>query len=127
MSQQTPYELLGKEEGIRKLAETFYDVMDEDPDFTKLRAMHGKSLGDIKEKLFEYLNGWMGGPHLYKEKYGSICLTDPHKPYEIDSVLRDQWLNCFDKALEKVGASDDIRQMIKEPIFRMADFMVNKH
>lgn len=127
MSQQTPYEILGKEEGIRKLAETFYDVMDEDPDFKELRSMHGDSLTAIKEKLFEYLNGWMGGPHLYKEKYGSICLTDPHKPYEIDSILRDQWLNCFDKALEREGASEETRLMIKDPIFRMADFMVNKH
>ncbi|CAA0121058.1 Group 2 truncated hemoglobin YjbI [BD1-7 clade bacterium] len=125
MSQKTPYELMGKEEGIRAFAAAFYDAMDELPEAEHVRKMHAQSLTDIKEKLFEYLNGWFGGPHLYQEKYGSICLTDPHKPYKISESARDEWLLCWDKALDTVGASDELRTMLKDPIFRMADFMVN--
>ena len=81
---QTPYQLLGGEEGVRKLAETFYDVMDELPEAETIRKMHGESLIDVKEKLFEYLSGWLGGPqHHYQQKYGTVCLTKPHKAYAI--------------------------------------------
>lgn len=126
MSQKTPYELLGKEEGVKALADAFYDVMDELPEAQMIRKMHGQALGDIKQKLFEYLNGWLGGPHLYKEKYGKICLTDPHKPYPISEEARDQWLMCWEKALERVDAPQEVRDMVRKPIFQMADFMVNR-
>lgn len=126
MNEKTPYELLGKEEGIKALAHAFYDIMDETAEVETIRNMHAQSKDAIKQKLFEYLNGWLGGPHLYKQKYGKICLTDPHKPYAIGSSERDQWLLCFEKALERVGASNEVKAMVKEPVFRMADFMVNK-
>src|SRR5690554_3690611 len=60
----TPYQLLGGEPGLRKLANTFYDIMDSLPEAAEIRAMHGGDLDEIKEKLFEYLSGWMGGPPL---------------------------------------------------------------
>ena len=36
---QTPYELLGGAEALRRLTDRFYDVMDEAPEATALRAM----------------------------------------------------------------------------------------
>ncbi len=60
-----------------------------------------------------------------KEKYGKICLTDPHQPFSIGTGERDQWLVCWDQALEKIGAPEEFKGMVKEPIFRMADFMTN--
>lgn len=122
----TPYELLGGEPGLRELADTFYDLMDTLPEAAEIRAMHGRSLDEIKDKLFEYLSGWMGGPPLYFERYGTVCLTTPHKPYAIDSSHRDQWLLCMERALEQVGASDEVRAMLKEPMFQLADIVRNK-
>lgn len=121
-----PYELLGKEDGIKKLAAAFYDAMDELPEAETIRKMHSQSLVDIKQKLFEYLNGWLGGPHLYQEKYGTICLTAPHAPYSIGEGERDQWVMCWDKAMEVIDASDEVREMVRPAIFQMADFMRNR-
>lgn len=121
----TPYELLGKEEGVKALSKAFYQAMDTLPEAADIRRMHGKSLDDIEQKLFEYFNGWLGGPHLYQEKYNTICLTDPHKPYKIDEAARDQWLLCWDKALETINASDELKEMMAKPIITLADFMVN--
>ncbi len=121
----TPYQLLGGEEGVRRLADAFYDAMDELPQSEEIRRMHADNLEDIKEKLFEYLSGWMGGPRLYFEKYGTICLTKPHKPYAINADHRDQWLLCMDTALERIGASDEVKQMLKEPMFMVADMIRN--
>jgi len=122
----TPYELLGGEEGVRRLAEVFYDVMDELPEAQPIRRMHAACLDEIKVQLFEYLSGWMGGPPLYAEKYGTVCLTDPHKPYAIGPDERDQWLHCMEVALERVGASEEVRTMLRQPMFRVADFIRNR-
>lgn len=121
----TPYEMIGKEDGVKRLASAFYEAMDEMEEAESVRKMHAANLDLIKEKLFEYLNGWLGGPHLYKDKYGTICLTEPHQPYPIGEEQRDQWVACWDRALEKVDAPADFRDMTREPIFRMANFLVN--
>ena len=125
MSAQSPYQILG-EDGIRQLADTFYEVMDELPQAETIRNMHAENMDLIKDKLCEYLTGWMGGPPVYSEKYGTVCLTDPHKPYPIGPNERDQWLLCMDKALERIGASEELTQMLKEPMFRVADTIRNR-
>ena len=122
---QTPYQILG-EEGIRQLSEVFYDIMVELPEVAGLRAMHAENLGPMKEKLAEYLTGWMGGPPRYADKHGTVCMTSPHEPYHIGPSERDQWLLCMDRALERTGASEELVQMLKVPMFRIADAVRNK-
>jgi hemoglobin len=121
----TPFEALG-EEGIRNLTNAFYDYMDSAPEVADIRAMHGKDLTAMKERLADYLTGWMGGPQRYAEKYGSVCMTSPHKPYAIGPAERDQWLLCMDRALEQIGADDELKQMLKEPMFAIADMIRNR-
>lgn len=122
---QSPYQILG-EEGIRNLAREFYQAMDELPEASSIRAMHGHSLEDITDKLGDYLIGWMGGPPVYYEKKGTVCLTDQHKPYRIGPDERDQWLLCFNKALERIDVTDELKEMLHEPIFRVAQAVQNR-
>lgn len=121
----TPYSILG-DEGIRELVRTFYSIMDSDPDFADLRAMHATDLSAMTEKLAEYLIGWMGGPPLYAEKYGSVCMTEPHAPYWIGPAERDQWLACMQRALDQIDAGDELREMLRIPLFRIADAVRNR-
>jgi hemoglobin len=122
---QTPYQILG-EEGIRQLVNAFYDIMDCLPEAASIRAMHAEDLSPMKEKLGDYLVGWMGGPPLYADKYGSVCMTTPHEPYHIGPAERDQWLLCMDRALEHIGASEDAVAMLKIPLRRIADAVRNR-
>jgi len=124
-TQKTPYQILG-EEGIRQLTRAFYDVMDTLPEFKSLRAMHANDLSPMKEKLAEYLIGWMGGPPLYADRYGTVCMTSPHEHYHIGPEERDLWLLCMDKALVETGASEELTQMLKHPLFRVADTIRNR-
>jgi hemoglobin len=121
----TPYEILGQE-GVKALANAFYDVMDELPEAADIRAMHAENLDTIKRKLAAYLTGWMGGPPVYQAMTGTVCLTDPHEPYAIGPNARDQWLLCMDRALERIGASDELKEMLKEPMFLVADTVRNQ-
>jgi hemoglobin len=124
-SPQTPYQILG-EDGIRQLSNAFYDIMDTLPEASGIRAMHAQGLSPMKEKLTEYLTGWMGGPPRYADKYGTVCMTTPHEPYHIGPEERDQWLLCMDRALEQTGASEELIDMLKVPMFRIADAVRNK-
>jgi hemoglobin len=124
-SPQTPYQILG-EDGIRELTSAFYDIMDSLPEASGLRAMHAAELSPMKEKLADYLTGWMGGPPRYADKHGTVCMTEPHEPYHIGPEERDQWLLCMAKALEQVGASDELVEMLKIPLFRVADAVRNR-
>ena len=122
---QTPFQILG-EDGIREITNACYDIMNELPEVAKLRAMHAENLEPMKEKLALYLTGWMGGPPRYADKYGTVCMTEPHEPYHIGPEERDQWLLCMDKALERTGASEELVEMLKVPMFRIADAVRNR-
>ncbi len=124
MSAQSPYEILG-DDGIAKLVDVFYDVMDELPQAATVRAMHKENTSEKRKKLKNYLTGWMGGPPIYQMVTGTVCLTDPHQPFAIGPKERDQWLLCMDTALERTGASDELKEMLKTPLFRIADTVRN--
>tara|TARA_R110002072_G_scaffold43340_18_gene121884 strand:- start:2506 stop:2937 length:432 start_codon:yes stop_codon:yes gene_type:complete len=124
-SPQTPYQILG-EDGIRELCAAFYDIMDTLPEAAGLRAMHAADLSPMKDKLADYLTGWMGGPPRYADKYGTVCMTTPHEHYHIGPAERDQWLLCMHKALQQVNASDELVEMLTVPLFRIADAIRNR-
>jgi hemoglobin len=124
IDQQTPYEILG-DDGIKQLARAFYDVMDELPQAADIRAMHAENMDHITRMLSAYLTGWMGGPPVYLALKGTVCLTDPHEPFRIGPKERDQWLLCMDAALEKVGASEDLKTMLKDPLYHIAETVRN--
>ena len=122
---QSPYEILG-DQGIKDLVAAFYDVMDTHPAAREIRAMHGDDLGPIRSKLTSYLVGWMGGPPVYQAITGTVCLTDPHEPFHIGPRQRDQWLLCMNEALERIGASEQLKQMLDIPMQRIADTVRNQ-
>lgn len=119
----TPYELLGGDAGIRQLAHAFYNAMDKLEPAQEIRAMHASNLDSIKTKLYQYLSGWLGGPPLYQQKYGTVCLSTPHAPYLINAQHRDQWLQCMDQALADINASDEVTTLLKQPMYQLADFI----
>ncbi|OIR12412.1 group 2 truncated hemoglobin YjbI [mine drainage metagenome] len=129
-NKNTFFELLGGEasgtESIRKLVETFYDIMDSDPKVLPLRAMHQADLTSAREKLFMFLTGWTGGPQLYIERYGHPVLRKRHLPFAIDESARDQWMYCMIKAMHQLGFEDELMKRLAEQLYGVADFMRNQ-
>lgn len=57
-SRQTPFELIGGKDGVRRLVDRFYDLMDADPTVHGIRAMHPPALpGALREFLRERFHG----------------------------------------------------------------------
>ena len=67
---ETPYAHLGGESAVRALVDRFYDLMELEPRFAELRAVHPSTLEGSRDKLFWFLSGWLGGPDLYISRFG---------------------------------------------------------
>ena len=122
----TLYEAIGGDPTVRALTRRFYELMDTLPEAARCRAVHPPDLSGSEEKFYEYLTGWLGGPPIYVEKRGHPMLRRRHFVAEIGPEERDEWLLCFTRALEETIAHPKLRQIILEPITRLALHMQNK-
>ncbi|MEO7106650.1 MAG: group II truncated hemoglobin [Rhodoferax sp.] len=116
---------MGGEAKVRALTEHFYDLMDLEPGFAILRAVHGPDLGSARQKLFWFLCGWLGGPQHYTERYGHPRLRMRHMPFAIDVVERDQWLACMAQAMSETEVPPELAKRLNESFFKTADWMRN--
>jgi len=123
---KTPYELIGGEEGVKALVERFYDLMELEPDFARLRAVHGSTLEHAREKLFMFLSGWLGGPQLYTDRFGHPMLRARHLPFSIGQEERDQWMACMVRAMQETDVPDALRAHLEAAFFKTADWMRNR-
>ena len=99
--QDTSFQAAGGLEGIRRLVDCFYDMMEQLPQAQVIRAMHDADLSTSRDKLTYFLCGWMGGPRHYAEKYGPINIPQVHRHLKIGEEERDAWLLCMAKAIEQ--------------------------
>lgn len=104
----------GGEAGLRRLVEDFYQAMEQRADAAHIRAMHPQDLTESKDKLARFLCGWLGGPSLYREKYGPISIPQAHRHLAIGSPERDAWLACMADAL----ARQDYKPVFREYLLR---------
>lgn len=122
----TPFELLGGEEGVRRLVDRFYDLMDSAPEAATIRALHATSLATSRHKLHLYLMMWTGGPQTYIEQRGHPRLRARHLPFPIGERERDAWLWCMDRALAEHGMPDELRLALQQKLHALADHMRNR-
>jgi len=122
---ETPYEWIGGEEKVRALVERFYDLMDLEPQYGALRAAHGSTLEQARQRLFWFLSGWLGGPQHYTDRFGHPRLRMRHMPFSIGIQERDQWLACMDQAMGDVGIDEKLRTRLRDSFFQTADWMRN--
>ena len=91
----SPYDLLGGEVVIQKLTSRFYELMDSLPEAAACRAIHPADLGPARQKLFEFLSGWLGGPPLFTDKYGAPMLRRRHFSAKITAVEAEAGCYAF--------------------------------
>lgn len=120
------YELIGGEKVIRQLVDRFYHHMDTLPEAKTIRDMHNGDLNLVKEKLFMFLSGWLGGPQLFTEKYGHPMMRKRHMPFKIGKSERDQWMLCMVHAFDDVKIEDPIRSELLYSLLNLADHMRNQ-
>ena len=120
------FEALGGEAAVRTLVDRFYDLMDLEPAYRELRAMHPTTLAGSRDKLHWFLCGWLGGPQHYVERFGHPMLRARHLPFSIGIAERDQWLACMRQAMTELQVEPAMAQRLAEAFFNTADWMRNR-
>ncbi len=120
------FEMLGGETAVRMLVDRFYDLMELEPGFAAIRALHPPELEGSRDKLFWFLCGWLGGPAHYIERFGHPRLRARHLPFSIGIAERDQWLACMNQAMDEQGIEPALRERLAEAFHGTADWMRNR-
>ena len=111
---------------MRALVDRFYDLMDLEPRYAALRAAHGTTLDDARDKLFWFLCGWLGGPQHYQDRFGHPRLRMRHMPFSIGILERDQWLACMAQAMRELNIDPALQERLNQSFFQTADWMRNR-
>ena len=119
-----PYVEIGGEEAVRGLVEAFYDIIEEDSPV--LREMLPRNTSGSRQKLYEYLSGWMGGPPIYQMNRGHPQLRRRHLPFEIGHFEADEWMRCMRLAMDRVGLGEQMSRWLDERLEPLAQHMINR-
>ena len=105
--------------------------MDERPEAAALRALHPTDLSASRDKLACFLSGWLGGPRLFAEKYGSISIPAFHAQWPIDQTLAESWLSCMAGAIAlqnyEPAFADYLLVQLRVPAERSVQASQNRH
>lgn len=119
--EKSPYERLGGAETLRQITDRFYDLMEADPAYAELRAMHASDLAPMRESLPGFLSGWSGGPRDWFEAHPGKCMMSMHKPFPISRETARQWADCMARAIADVAPQDrEIAKGLSEVLGQMA-------
>lgn len=119
-----PYDEMGGMEGVRALVDAFYDRVRDESEV--MRRLHPEDLTESREKLFEFLCGWLGGPQLYVQKHGHPRLRMRHMPFHIDGEAVEEWLRCMRGAMDARGIGGELRGFLEQRFEHTARFMQNQ-
>ena len=125
-AQNTPFDAIGGEPVVRSLVDSFYDHMQQDPEFKVIRDLHPEDLRESRDKLFEFLCGWLGGPQYYMQRRGHPRLRMRHAPFPIGENERDQWMDCMTLAMDGLEIEGELRAFLDARFAHVADFMRNR-
>ncbi|MFT4026209.1 MAG: group II truncated hemoglobin [Novosphingobium sp.] len=97
---RTPYDMIGGSGPIREIVDRFYDLMESDPAYAELRALHAPDLDPMRSSLTGFLAAWMGGPRDWFEERPGKCLMSAHKGVTVTPATARQWADAMRQAIE---------------------------
>lgn len=117
----SPFERIGGHKALRAISNRFYDLMEREPAYAKLRAVHAEDLTHMRGALASFLAGWAGGPRDWFEANPGKCMVSLHGPFAITSELAAQWAACIQRAIRETETADaQIAEAMSDVLFRMA-------
>lgn len=122
----TLYDQIGGEDGLRRLVDRFYELMNTLPEAWDVRRLHADDLSNSADKLFMFLSGWLGGPPLFVQRFGHPRLRKRHLPFSIGVRERDQWMLCMREAMTAQIGDVQLRTELLAALGALADHMRNR-
>jgi len=117
---QTPYELVGGMPVVQRIVDRFYDLMEGDPDYAALRAMHAPDLTPMRTSLSGFLAAWLGGPRDWFEQRPGVCMMSAHKGIAITPDTAQQWALAMRRAIADAGMEPTIAAKMADTLSSLA-------
>lgn len=124
----SPFEQLGGADGVRALAEAFYDAMDEhEPALARLHALdeQGRVARSARDKFALFFIGWLGGPQDYVAQHGHPRLRMRHARVVVDEAMRDAWMRAMRRAFDARGVAPELRAFLETQLGNLATHLRN--
>jgi hemoglobin len=120
----TPYDAIGREAAVAEIVNRFYDIMDRDPAYARLRALHAADLAPVRNGLTRFMAGWLGGPRDWFDR--GQCVMSIHRAFQIDAALAAQWSEAMSRALAgQDGIAPELQAKLVDAMGHMARAMVS--
>ena len=120
---QTPFDLIGGHETVRRFVDRFYDLMDQDSAYAALRDLHAPDLTPMRDSLAGFLTAWLGGPRDWFDERPGACIMSAHAKVAITPQTVTQWTQARERALQEAGLEASLRGQITAAFTRMAQGM----
>jgi hemoglobin len=118
----TLYVRIGNE-NLQKLIDQFYDLVFSSE---KIAPLFKNDKEEIKEKQYLFLSQFLGGPHLYTQKYGHPKMRARHLHHAISEEAKNEWLRCMKLAIATLDLTDDLKIALYNCFPAVAQHMVNQ-
>ncbi|PZP19540.1 MAG: globin [Kocuria rhizophila] len=123
----TPYDALGGAAVIARIVDRFYDLMDTEPTYRALRAMHAADLGPMRASLTGWLSAWAGGPQDWFAANPGKCMMSYHRSLGVTAKTAGQWSDAMARAIAEAGPADKaLARTMAERLDMMAQAMVRR-
>ena len=120
----SPFERIGGHQALQAISNRFYDLMEQDPAYAELRAMHAPDLDFMRQALPQFLAGWAGGPRDWFEANPGKCMMSMHAPFPIGRQTADQWAEAMTRSIAETDLADrEIADAMADVLARMAKGM----
>jgi hemoglobin len=120
----TPFEMIGGVEPIRRVVDAFYDLLESDPQYAALRAMHAPDLAPMREALTGFFTGWMGGSREWFTAQGGFCVMTRHSKMVVTEKTAKQWSDALRAALVAAQVEPGFAAQMDQILTRLAAGMV---
>lgn len=121
----TPYDLVGGGEIVRQVVERFYDLMESEPAYEPLRAMHAADLTPMRTSLSGFLTAWLGGPRDWFEQRPGACMMSMHRGMTIPGRVARQWADAMRRAIAEKVPDPAIAARMADALGSLAEGMAN--
>ena len=117
----SPFESVGGHDAMRAITDRFYDLMEQEPAYAELRAIHADDLSDMRAQLPLFLAGWAGGPRDWFEANPGKCMMSAHGGIPITRDTARQWVEAMTRAIADTQVKDrTVADAMAEVLGRMA-------
>ena len=117
----SPFESVGGHDAMRAITDRFYDLMEQEPAYAELRAIHADDLSDMRAQLPLFLAGWAGGPRDWFEAKPGKCMMSAHGGIPITRDTAGQWVEAMTRAIADTQVKDrTVADAMAEVLGRMA-------